>query len=90
MALKRERFLTGEEFHRLGQVLNEIEADASEPRPALTPLNLGDAHFTATRPPAASPCLRTRRAERLCRPGDGRAPEGGVARAVHPPSGACP
>ena len=76
MALKRERFLTDEEFHRLGQVLNEIEADASETRPALTPPNPGDAHSTATRAPAASPCLRTRRAERRCRPGEGRAPGG--------------
>ena len=33
---KRERFLTDEEFHRLGQVLNEIEADGSETASALT------------------------------------------------------
>ncbi len=37
---KRERFLTDEEFHRLGQVLNEIEADDSETLAAVTAIRL--------------------------------------------------
>ena len=37
---KRERFLTDEEFHRLGQVLNEIEADGSETLAAVTAVRL--------------------------------------------------
>ena len=37
---KRERFLTDEEFHRLGQVLNEIEADGSETLAAVTAIRL--------------------------------------------------
>ena len=37
---KRERFLTDEEFHRLGQVLNEIEADGSETLSAVTAVRL--------------------------------------------------
>jgi len=37
---KRERFLTDEEFHRLGQVLNEIEADGSETLSAVTAIRL--------------------------------------------------
>ncbi|MDE0380984.1 MAG: site-specific integrase [Rhodospirillales bacterium] len=37
---KRERFLTDEEFHRLGQMLNEIEADGSETLAAVTAIRL--------------------------------------------------
>ena len=37
---KRERFLTDEEFHRLGQVLNDIEADGSETLAAVTAIRL--------------------------------------------------
>ena len=37
---KRERFLTDEEFHRLGQVLNKIEADGSETLAAVTAIRL--------------------------------------------------
>ncbi len=37
---KRERFLTDEEFHRLGQILNEIEADGSETLSAVTATRL--------------------------------------------------
>lgn len=37
---KRERFLTDEEFHRLGQVLNEIEPDGSETLAAVTAIRL--------------------------------------------------
>ena len=37
---KRERFLTDDEFHRLGQVLNEIEADGSETLAAVTAIRL--------------------------------------------------
>ena len=33
-------FLTDEEFHRLGQVLNEIEADGSETLAAVTAIRL--------------------------------------------------
>ena len=36
---KRERFLT-DEFHRLGQVLTEIEADGSETLAAMTAIHL--------------------------------------------------
>ena len=37
---KRERFLTDEEFHRLGQILNEIEAYGSETLAAVTAIRL--------------------------------------------------
>lgn len=37
---KRERFLTDEEFHRLGRVLNEIKADSSETHSAVTAIRL--------------------------------------------------
>ena len=37
---KRERFLTDEEFHRLGQVLNEIAAEGSETLSAVTAIRL--------------------------------------------------
>ena len=37
---KRERFLTEEEFHRLGQVLNEIEAEGPENLSAVTAIRL--------------------------------------------------
>ncbi len=37
---KRERFLTEEEFRRLGQVLNEAEAEGSETRSAVTAIRL--------------------------------------------------
>ena len=37
---KRERFLTDEEFHRLGHMLNEIEADGSETLAAVTAIRL--------------------------------------------------
>ena len=37
---KRERFLTDEEFHRLGQVLNEIEAEGPENLSAVTAIRL--------------------------------------------------
>ena len=37
---KRERFLTDEEFHRLGQVLNEIEGDGSETLSAVAAIRL--------------------------------------------------
>ena len=37
---KRERFLTDEEFHRLGPVLNEIEDDSSETLSAVTAIRL--------------------------------------------------
>ena len=36
----REKFLTDDEFHRLGQVMNEIEADGSETLSALTAIRL--------------------------------------------------
>ena len=37
---RRERFLTDEEFHRLGPVLNEIETDGSETLSAVTMIRL--------------------------------------------------
>ena len=37
---KRERFLTEEEFHRLGRVLNEIEAEGPEHRSSVTAIRL--------------------------------------------------
>ena len=37
---KRERFLTDEEFHRLGQMLNEIEAECPETLSAVTAIRL--------------------------------------------------
>ena len=37
---KRERYLTDEEFHRLGQVLNEIKAGGSETLAAVTAIRL--------------------------------------------------
>ena len=37
---KRERFLTDEEFHRLGQVLNEIVAEGAETLSAVTAIRL--------------------------------------------------
>ena len=37
---KRERFLTEEEFRRLGQVLNEVEAEGSETLSAVTAIRL--------------------------------------------------
>ena len=37
---KRERFLTDDEFHKLGQVLNEIEAEGPENRSAVTAIRL--------------------------------------------------
>ena len=37
---KRERFLTDDEFHKLGQVLNEIEAEGPEIRSAVTAIRL--------------------------------------------------
>ena len=37
---KRERFLSDDEFHKLGQVLNEIEAEGPEIRSAVTAIRL--------------------------------------------------
>ena len=37
---KRERFLTEDEFRRLGQVLNEVEAEGSETFAAVTAIRL--------------------------------------------------